>query len=125
VISDVEELPDGRYNLVLSGLVKFRILGEDRSQAYRLAQVEALPEVVEASQREALRQQRERLESLLASIAPQVGPFSSQLPDDALIDGLSQYLDIHPIERQELLEEEGPLSRAQALIELLEKKTQL
>ena len=31
VIIAVEELPDGRYNIVLDGLVKFRVLSEDAS----------------------------------------------------------------------------------------------
>ena len=41
VITDVEQLPDGRYAILLRGLVKFRVISEDRSRAYRLARVEA------------------------------------------------------------------------------------
>jgi Lon protease-like protein len=60
-ITDVEELPDGRYAIVLRGLVKFRVISEDRSRSYRLARVEALPEVPDDEQRAALRRQRPRL----------------------------------------------------------------
>ena len=37
-----EQLPDGRYNMVLAGLRRAQILDEDRSRAYRVARV-ALP----------------------------------------------------------------------------------
>jgi len=47
----------------LDGLMKFRILSEDASRAYRLAEVEALPEVVEGSERPVLAQRRRPLES--------------------------------------------------------------
>jgi Lon protease-like protein len=43
VITHSEALPDGRYNIVLRGIDKFRILTEDASRPYRLAEVEALP----------------------------------------------------------------------------------
>src|SRR4030095_4430762 len=36
VISEVEELPDGRFNIVLRGFVKFRVNSEDDSRPYRL-----------------------------------------------------------------------------------------
>ena len=122
VITDAEPLPDGRYAIVLRGLVKFRISSEDQSRVYRLARVEAMPEVVEDEERAALRKQRQRLEVLLASIAPSPERPPPVLTDEDLVNGLAQYLDFHPIDRQELLERKGPLSRSQALIELLEMK---
>jgi len=122
VITDAEPLPDGRYAIVLRGLVKFRISSEDQSRVYRLARVEAMPEVVEDEERAALRKQRQRLEVLLASIAPSPERPPPVLTDEDLVNGLAQYLDFHPIDRQELLERKGPLSRSQALIELLETK---
>ena len=47
LITDFEQLPDGRYNIVLGGLVKFRVIGEDNSRLYRLARVETIPEVLD------------------------------------------------------------------------------
>ena len=44
VITHVEQLADGRYNIVLRGLERFRILEEDRSRSYRRALVDPLPE---------------------------------------------------------------------------------
>ena len=39
LITHHERLPDGRYNIVLRGLEKFRILDEDASRSYRIARV--------------------------------------------------------------------------------------
>ena len=120
-ITQVEQLPDGRYAIVLHGLVKFRVTGEDDSRPYRLAQVEALSERLGDDERAALGEQRRQLIELLALIAPDSDPPPSQLPDQDLVNGLAQFLDIHPSDRQELLEQEGPLARAKALIDLLDR----
>jgi len=122
-ITDVEELPDGRYSIVLRGLVKFRVISEDQSRPYRLARVEALPEVPDSEQRAALRRQRPRLTELLAKVAaPDSEPPPPALPDEDLVNGLAQYLEVDPTERQELLELKDLVSRSQALIDLLEKR---
>ncbi len=120
-ITEVERLPDGRYAIVLRGLVKFRITGEDDSRPYRLAQVEALPELLDDQERAALRRQRQQLTELLATIAPDSEPPPPELPDQDLVNGLAQFLEIPPSARQRLLEQEGPLARARALIELLDR----
>jgi Lon protease-like protein len=120
IITNVVELPDGRYDIVLRGLMKFRITNEDQSQAYRLARIESIPEVSADDERDALRMQRERLMSLLASIAPHLEPPPPELSDEDLVNGLAQHLDLDPLDRQGLLEREGPLARSKALIDLLE-----
>ncbi len=117
-ITEVERLPDGRYAIVLRGLVKFRITGEDDSRPYRLAQVESLPELLDDEERAALRQQ---LTDLLALIAPDSEPPPFELPDQDLVNGLAQFLDFLPSARQQLLEQEGPLARARALFDLLDR----
>src|SRR6266478_1874185 len=40
VITHVDRLADGRYNIVLRGVERFRILEEEHDRAYRLAAVE-------------------------------------------------------------------------------------
>ena len=78
---------------MLRGLVKFRVISEDRSRSYRLARVEAMPEVPDAEQRAALRRQRPRLTALLAeAAAPGSEPPPAVLPDEDLVNGLAQYL---------------------------------
>jgi uncharacterized protein len=125
VITHHEQLPDGRDNLVLRGLEKFRILDEDQSRAYRLARVDGLAEQIAEAERAPLRQQRQRLEAVLAAVIERTGSgprFPPAIPDEDLVNALAQYLQLDPIERQALLERDGVLSRCQALIELLEMK---
>jgi Lon protease-like protein len=119
VIEQVEQLPDGRYNVVLRGLVKFRILGEDQSRPYRLARVEALLEEPDDRERAALAKQRERLVALLPSGSDLPPP---ALADEDVVNALAQHLPIGALERQELLELKGPLLRSEALIDLLQRK---
>lgn len=126
VISHVERLADGRFNLVLRGTHKFRIVRELASNAqllYRTVQMEALEEVVPETEHVALAQARteleHRLEPLFAraraeSLLPQT------MPDVDVVNALAQYLDFDPLERQALLEQPGPVARCRALIELLD-----
>jgi Lon protease-like protein len=127
VVTHSETLADGRYNMVLRGLEKFRILDEDTSHVYRLANVEPLPEIITAGEdREKLRRQRQRLEALLAAAVERGGAdpkFPPSVADEDLVNALAQYLALEPVERQALLEREGISARCQGLIELLEMRT--
>src|SRR6202521_4687162 len=67
VITHVEQLADGRYNIVLRGVERFRILEEGQAKSYRRALVEPLPDRGRSGDdRAAIQQQRSKLESLLA-----------------------------------------------------------
>jgi Lon protease-like protein len=126
VITHSEPLEDGRFNIVLRGLEKFRVTGEERGKPYRLAQVDAIPEQIADDDRDALRRQRQRLETLLAAAIERSGAeprFPPAVPDDDLVNALAQYLQLEPLERQALLERNGYLERCRGLIELLEMKT--
>src|SRR5262249_11858045 len=119
LITDVEELPDGRFNLMLQGVVKFRISSEDPSRRYRLAHIQVMPETLGDREIEALRAERRRLEALVtkpgsgSSIPPGI-------PDEEVINTIAQYVPVDPPERQTLLELKDAVARAQALIKLLE-----
>jgi Lon protease-like protein len=129
VITHCEQLPDGRYNIILRGLERFRIAEEDHTRSYRRALPQPLPEGDLTSQdRVLLRAHRARLEALLSptrsaeGIDPRV---ASAMNDEDLVNALAQYLDLAPIEKQALLEQATVLARAQALAELLEMKVML
>jgi uncharacterized protein len=126
VITHSEQLPDGRFDIVLRGIEKFRIIGEDASRPYRLAHVEPITEIIAEADRTAVRQHRQRLEALLAAAIERTGSgprFPPAVADEDLVNALAQYLTLEPIERQALLERDGVLARCRALIELLEIKT--
>jgi uncharacterized protein len=120
VITDVEELSGGQFNIVLRGLVKFRITGEDHSRPYRLATVDALPETLTAAENAELRTLRERLEILVTKGSDTKVP--PGMPDEALINMLAQYMPMDRAERQRLLELNSVFLRARALIDLIELK---
>lgn len=124
VITHHERLADGRFNIVLRGMEKFRVLGEESTKPYRIAIVENVPEPDPELFRDAMRDARRRLESLLVpqpegQAEPKV---PSSMPDEDLVNALAQYLEFDPVEKQALLERSGLLERCRSLIELLEMK---
>jgi Lon protease-like protein len=125
LIAHAESLADGRYNIVLRGLEKFRVLGADASRSYRVAEVEPMLEELDPRERETIRTERRRLEALLVpqpsgrGVDPKVPP---SMPDEDLINTLAQYLELEPVEKQALLERDGLVARCRSLIELLEMK---
>jgi hypothetical protein len=126
VITHADRLPDGRYNIVLRGVERFRIVEEDASRSYRRAIVEPLPEVGPAARdRAEIRTCRAKLESMLTPAVEKAGAdpkMPAAMSDEDLINALAQYLDLEPLEKQALLERPCLLSRAASLVELLEMK---
>jgi uncharacterized protein len=124
VITHAERLPDGRFNIVLRGMEKFRIAGEENGHLYRVARVDSIDEPSAAMERDELRAERRRLEALLVP-QPERQPdpkVPSSMPDEDLVNALAQYLEFEPVEKQALLERNGLLDRCRSLIELLEMK---
>lgn len=126
VMTHVEPQADGRFNIVLRGLEKFRVRSEDRTKAYRLAEIEALPEITPEDHKTELRRHRQRLEALLAAAIERARSeprFPPAVADEDLVNALAQYIELDPLERQALLERDGILARCRGLIELLEMKS--
>jgi Lon protease-like protein len=124
LITHANRLPDGRYNIVLQGLEKFRVIAEDDRRPYRIAHVETLMEQLEDADRTAIREARRRLEALLV---PSIdGTTEVKMPaamsDEDLVNALAQHLELEPLEKQALLERNGLIERSQSLIELLEMR---
>jgi Lon protease-like protein len=125
LITFSEQHPDGRYNIVLRGLEKFRILEEEAGRSYRVARIEPLLEQLSEADRAVIRAERRRLEALLVpqpqgrGVDPAMPP---SMPDEDLVNALAQYLDLEPVEKQALLEREGIVARCRSLIDLLEMR---
>ena len=136
LITHHERLPDGRYNIVLRGLEKFRILQENggpiadentagAATSYRIARIETLHEPLVDAERDQIRAARRRLEALLVPQAEDRGAEGTVAPamsDEDVINALAQYMQLEPLEKQALLERHGLLARCRSLIELLEMK---
>jgi Lon protease-like protein len=122
-IEKYEQLPDGRYVILLSGLTTFRVVSEDQRKPYRLARIEAIPELLKEDERLALSTARNQIERQLLTVLPAgVDPPDSSLDDDEFVNLVAQNLGMPESTRQELLERNSVVARARALAELLERK---
>jgi Lon protease-like protein len=120
-----ERLADGRYNIVLRGIERFRIIEEDHTLSYRRAAVEPLrDQPLSAADRASIRRQRSKLESILGPQQSSTGDprMPASMSDEDLVNALAQYLDLEPLEKQALLEQPCLRTRAESLVELLEMK---
>ena len=125
LVSHAEPLPDGRSNIILRGLQRFRIDQEEHSRSYRRAQITPLPEISSEASALELNQTRTRLETLLAGrLETDSGEImvQSDMGDEDLVNTLAQYLDLDPLEKQALLQFNDLVGRSRALIELLEMR---
>ena len=122
-----ERLADGRYNLVLHGTQRFRILRErppEGGRLYRVAEVELLADAAPRAEDEAaLRALRERalaaLEELLARAGSEPAELAAErlesLDHETFTGTLCQILGLPVEEKQGLLEAEGALRRLETL----------
>jgi Lon protease-like protein len=126
LITHAERLDDGRFNIVLQGLERFRVREEDHSKPYRTGVIEQLTgDTVAGTEAASLRDLRHRIEHLLTPLIERAGTELSVPPsmtDLDVVHALAQYLDLAPIEKQALLECDTVLARAAALADLLEMK---
>jgi uncharacterized protein len=127
LITHVEHLEDGKYNLVLRGLEKFTIQSEETPPAgrlYRSAMVAPIDDSLSPADRHALKDERKKLQRLLTPLLNEsLGHYlPEKMPDEDLVNALAQYLAFEPLEKLALLERQGPLARCRSMVELLEMK---
>jgi uncharacterized protein len=115
-----ESLPDGRFNIVLRGLTRFRIVEEHAGEPYRMATVVPLPEA--AGDPAEIDMARRDLMAAIGRAAdgPQVLVIKPDVAHDVFVNALSQSLALSGVERQSLLECDGVLERYRRLISILE-----
>lgn len=117
-IEQAVPLEDGRYNLLVHGDVRFRVLDEVATNPYRTARVVASPE----SQREATQAyaQREWLADLARQYIKYL-PDQSAVPEietvglDSLANALIMSLNLEVEEKQKLLEIDDLITRAEKI----------
>ncbi len=122
-IGEIEALEDGRYNLILEGQSRFRVLRElDVATAFR--QVEA--ELIEDDENETLSHaQRGGFESEARRFADSQGyavdwDSVERLDDQSLINGVSQIAPFDPASKQALLEADTLSERCELLVQLMQ-----
>ncbi len=122
VIEQAAKLDDGRFNIVLDGLVRFRILEEVSQRPYRVARVVAAPEAAGAP--ELAWASREWLVELSLRYLEYM-PMPNQVPElktaafEELTNALVMSLALEPEEKQALLKMDDLVARAERVGELL------
>jgi Lon protease-like protein len=122
-ITEFARLPDGRFNIVVLGLGRVRILEELRSEPYRVARVQALsdrlpgaPMVAEALRAELLKLVRRTAPHLAGPAKDLESRLRNAASAGECADILAGTLIEDPDERQSLLEELDPTQRLTTLI---------
>jgi Lon protease-like protein len=126
-ITDAKRLPDGRFNLLLLGTQRFRILSErapDAGRLYRVAEIERLEEVFEAASRTRVLALRHRAIELVAEIAGGSGtPLAAEqfrdVDDATFVNALANAFAFASTEKQGLLEAASIPERYERLISIL------
>ena len=122
-IADVEALDDGRYNIVLEGEARFRVLRElEVSTLYRQVEAELMPEPVDEILSSVERASFEREARHFASAQGYSVDWESveRLDDVVLINGDSQIAPFDSAAKQALLEAPDLRTRCELLVQLMQ-----
>jgi len=128
------QLPGGKYNILLSGLHRFRIIHEIEGKLYRQAQVEILEEINDKDLAVGNLPIKQRL-------IENMGQYLKNMPSREevekslnlencaklaeLVDKIFYHFDLPASKMQEFLEEQDVQKRSESLHALIELKTQL
>jgi len=122
-IGEVEAMEDGRYNIVLEGESRFRVVRElDVTTPFRQVEGELLPEPEDQSLAAVERASFEREARRFADAQGYSVDWDqvSRLDDQSLINGVSQIAPFDPAAKQALLEANGVSERCELLVQLMQ-----
>ena len=122
-IGEFEALDDGRYNLVLEGQARFRVLRElDVATPFRQVEAELLGEEDHPALAAIERASFEREARRFADAQGYAVDWDAvaRLDDESLIDGVSQIAPFDAASKQGLLEAEGLSARCELLVQLMQ-----
>lgn len=122
----VQRLPDGRSNILLQGLSRYRIEEEYYDRSYRRASVVLQPSGTEATLESSVRSDLLQLVDQYLRMREDAhrsrGLFRLDVGDEILVNSLSSYLDFTPLEKQFLLEADTLLQQTRRLSDLIQFK---
>lgn len=122
-IGEVEALPDGRFNLVLEGEARFRIIRErDATTPFRQVDAELFEEIAHETLAPIERASFERESRRFAAIQGYRVDWESvaRLDDQTLINGVAQVAPFDPASKQALLEAPDLATRCELMIQLMQ-----
>ncbi len=124
-IAEIEALDDGRFNIILNGIARFRVLRElDVTTPFRQVEgeVEGVSsegdDILAAIERAALEQESRRFAEALGYVVDWSAV--SRLDDAALVNGIAQIAPFDAAAKQILLEAESLSDRAEKTIQLMQ-----
>ena len=127
-IVGVEELDDGRFNIVLLGTRRFRVLREaEGDTAYRQAEIDEdafdddEPGPLALAMRAAVEREARRLGDALGLVVDWAAV--GRLDDEMLVNAIAQVAPFDVGAKQALLEAEGLEGRADLLVQLMQFQT--
>jgi len=125
----LQDLPDGRSNVLLRGLSRVRVLGElDTAEVFRVMRVRVEADEMGGQQGDALERQVATVRQLFSTVIARVPQLQIQdagvlfTPDADpafVLDSIASAVPADPRHKQELLEERDLVKRAELLAEVL------
>lgn len=122
-IGEIQAMDDGRYNLILEGTARFRLVRElDVTTAYRQVEAEIFAEDEDETLTHAQRGGFEREARHFADSQGYSVDWDSveRLDDRSLINGVSQIAPFDPASKQALLEARTLTDRCELLVQLMQ-----
>ncbi len=122
-IGEIQAMDDGRYNLILEGTTRFRLVRElDVTTAFRQVEAELYAEDEDETLTHAQRGGFEREARAFADAQGYSVDWASvdRLDDRSLINGVSQIAPFDPASKQALLEAETLADRCELLVQLMQ-----
>ncbi|MBN1567493.1 MAG: LON peptidase substrate-binding domain-containing protein [Acidobacteria bacterium] len=128
-IETYEELKDGKYNIVVIGMHRVRIVREIQHSPYRLVEVEKLEEKVSDERSNEVIDRQNHLGSLFArftelatGVKQQAWELMPQLDFESLVNMVAMTLNLAIEQKQELLEIDETAQRCEMLIPVLQQQ---
>jgi len=120
VVEECRRLEDGRFNIRLKGVRRFRIISEQGGEPYRLATVESLTD--EVGNATALESGRRKVLAAIGRAAegPSFLVTQPELPPELFVNAVCQALSLSPVEKQSLLDCDTLGRRCARLLEILD-----
>jgi Lon protease-like protein len=122
-IIDVQALPDGRFDIVLEGLARFRVLRElEVATAFRQVEAELLPNAPAGALAIAERASLELESRRFAEVQGYAVDWESvsRLDDETLVNGIAQIAPFDAASKQALLEADTLSGRAELIVQLMQ-----
>ena len=120
----IEDLPDGRFNIVLKGLYRARAIEVVQEFPYRKARVEVLPEALNLGEEATRKISSDLWEAFKRLIPPGALEGMEEMPDigyASLVNSIAGNLNIGTGEKQELLLENDIGKRADQVLKILKR----